>query len=60
MTNLKHPNIKGLYKEVPDELVADYLASGWLNPSAKKPKAEPKAALNSPATDENTDIKENL
>lgn len=56
MTKLKHPNIEGLYKEVPDEDVAEWLASGWLNPSTKKPA---KAELNSPATDENKNTKDN-
>lgn len=55
MTKLKHPNIKGLFKEVPNEAVAEWLAAGWLNPSAKKPV---KAETNSPETAENTENKE--
>lgn len=55
MTKLKHPNIKGLYKEVENEAVADWVAAGWINTAAKKPKdTAPKAELNSPETDENT------
>jgi hypothetical protein len=55
MTKLKHPNIKGLIKEVPNEAVADWVAAGWIDPAAKKPKeSTPKAEINSPATRENT------
>lgn len=57
MTKLKHPNFKGLYKEVPNEAVAEWVAAGWINDTAK-PKAKPRAEINSPATDENTSKKE--
>lgn len=54
MTKLKHPNIEGLYEEVPNEAVAEWVAAGWINSSKPKEKAQ----SNSPATDENTENKD--
>lgn len=54
MTKLKHPNIEGLYKEVPNEAVADWVAAGWIALSKKPARAQ----TNSPATVENTKNRE--